>query len=72
MLVPARPAHVGLNRRGMYTGAGIPQLGATLYTMPAVRLSSIQGWWQSASGFVASAVVAVIVFVILVVGYSSR
>ncbi len=70
--VGPRGLHVGVNRRGMYTSAGIP--GTGIYAVHHIRNStgphpSVAG---SATGFVAGVVIAAIILVILAVGYSSR
>jgi hypothetical protein len=69
--VGPRGLHVGVNRRGMYTSAGIP--GTRLYAVhhirrPAEQHPSVAG---SATSFVAGIVVAVIVLAIAIVAYSS-
>ena len=70
--VGPRGLHVGMNRRGMYTSAGIP--GTGIYAVHHIRPSAevhpnVTG---TATGFVAGVVITVIIVVIAFVGYSSR
>lgn len=65
--VGPRGLHVGVNRRGMYTSAGIP--GTGLYAIHHIRSSAEQhsSVAGSAMGCVAGVVVAVIILVLAVV-----
>jgi hypothetical protein len=71
--VGPRGLHVGVNRRGIYTSAGIP--GTGIYAVHHIRSSpgqhpSVAG---NAAGFVAGVMaVVVIILVLVVVGYTSR
>jgi hypothetical protein len=72
--VGPRGLHVGVNRRGMYTSAGIP--GTGIYAVHHVRSSagqhaSVAG---SAMGFVVGVTVAVVILVgvLAVVGSASH
>lgn len=71
--VGPRGLHVGVNRRGMYTSAGIPETG--IYAVHHIRSS--QGQHPSVAGNAAGLVagimaVVVIILVLVVVGYLSR
>jgi len=70
--VGPRGLHVGVNRRGMYTSAGIP--GTGIYAVHHIRGSAEQHPTVagSAMGFLAGAVIAAIILVILVVDCASR
>jgi hypothetical protein len=77
--VGPRGLHVGVNRRGMYTSAGIP--GTGIYAVHHIRSSAQQhpssaeqhsNVAGNAMGCVAVVVVAVIILVFVVVGSSSR
>ena len=70
--VGPRGLHVGMNRRGMYTSAGIP--GTGLYAIHHVRgpsdeHPSVAG---NASGFVVGILIAVALFAVLVVAMSQQ
>lgn len=65
--VGPRGLHVGMNRRGMYTSAGIP--GTGLYAVhhirgPSDEHATVQG---NAAGFVVGILVAVALFIVLMV-----
>ena len=70
--VGPRGFHVGVNRRGMYTSAGIP--GTGIYAVHHIRRSagqhpSVAG---SAAGFMVGVMAAVVIILVLVVvGHSS-
>lgn len=70
--VGPRGLHVGVNRRGMYTSAGIP--GTGIYAVHHIRSSAEQhpSVAGSATGFVAGVVITVIIVVIAFVGYSAK
>jgi len=70
--VGPRGLHVGVNRRGMYTSAGIP--GTGIYAVHHIQSSAKQHPTVAgnATGFVAGVVIGLIIVVIVFLGYSLR
>ena len=69
--VGPRGLHVGVNRRGMYTSAGIP--GTGIYAVHHIRGSAEQhpNVAGNASGFVVGVLIAAVFILVLVVASSS-
>ncbi len=69
--VGPRGLHVGVNRRGMYTSAGIP--GSGIYAIHHIRGSAGQHVAGSAAGFVVGILIglAVVALLLAIVGAAS-